>query len=50
MLVRATENVVAGHIRPAGRYFPTPAIDQCSTSSVTRHTGVPRDDARCAAE
>jgi len=24
MLVRATENVVAGHIWTAGRYLPTP--------------------------
>jgi len=50
MLVRATENVVADHIWPAGRYLPTPALDQCSTTGVTLHTGVPRDDARCAAE
>jgi len=37
MLVRATENVVAGHIWPVGRYLPTPALDQCSTTGVTRH-------------
>jgi len=45
MIMRATENVVAGHIWHAGRYLPTPALDQCSTTAVTRHTGVPRDDA-----
>jgi len=50
MLVWATENVVAGHIRPAGRYLPTSVLDQCSTTGVTRHTGVPRDGAKCAAE
>jgi len=27
MLVRATENVVAGHIWPAGRYLPTPVLN-----------------------
>jgi len=27
MLVRATENVVADHISPAGRYLPTPSVD-----------------------
>jgi len=26
MLPRATENVVAGHIWPAGRYLPTPGL------------------------
>jgi len=40
----------AGHNWPGGRYLPTPALDQCFTTGVTRHTGVPRDDARCAAE
>jgi len=50
MLVRVTENVVAGLIWSVGRYLPTPPLDQCSTTGVTRHTGVPRDDARCAAE
>jgi len=49
-------NACAGHIWPAGRYLPTPALDQCSTTGVmrhagvTRHTGVPRDGARCAEE
>jgi len=43
-------NASAGHIWTAGRYLPTPALDQCSTTGVTRHTDVPRDDARCAAE
>jgi len=28
MLLRATENAVAGHIWPAGRYLPTPALAQ----------------------
>jgi len=27
MLPRATENAVAGHIWPAGRYLPTPVLD-----------------------
>jgi len=27
MLVRATENVVAGHIWPVDRYLPTPALE-----------------------
>jgi len=26
MLLRATENAVAGQIWPAGRYLPTPAL------------------------
>jgi len=26
MLLRATENAVAGHVWPAGRYLPTPVI------------------------
>jgi len=26
MLLRATENAVAGHIWPAGRYLPTPDL------------------------
>jgi len=27
MHLRATENAVAGHIWPAGRYLPTPVVD-----------------------
>jgi len=27
MLSRATEHAVTGHIWPAGRYLPTPALD-----------------------
>ena len=27
MLLRATENAVAGHIWPAGRYLPTPDLE-----------------------
>jgi len=27
MLPRAKENAVAGHIWPAGRYFPTPDLN-----------------------
>jgi len=27
MLPQATENTVTGHIWPAGRYLPTPAVD-----------------------
>jgi len=27
MFPRATENTVAGHMWPEGRYLPTPAID-----------------------
>ena len=30
MLLRATENAVAVHIWPAGRYLPTPSIYQSS--------------------
>ena len=30
MLLRATENAASGHIWPAGRYLPTPAIYQSS--------------------
>jgi len=33
MLLRATENALAGHIWPAGRYFPTPALGK---RSITR--------------
>jgi len=28
MLLPATENAVAGHIWPAGRYLPTPGLDE----------------------
>jgi len=28
MLLRATENAVAGHIWPAGTYLPTPALSE----------------------
>jgi len=37
-------NACAGHNWPAGRYLPAPALDQCFTTGVTRHTSVPRDD------
>jgi len=28
MILQATENTVAGHIWPAGCYFPTPALNK----------------------
>jgi len=34
MLVRATENVVAGHIWPAGRYLPTSVIEDSLLNTV----------------
>jgi len=35
MLPRATEHAVAGHIWPAGRYLPTPAVEHYTTGVST---------------
>jgi len=36
MLPRATENAVAGHIWPAGRYLPTPDLGDVMTLNARR--------------
>jgi len=39
MLPRATENAVVGHIWPASRYLPTPALFVLRLSENTEDTG-----------
>jgi len=39
MLPQAIENVVAGHIWPAGRYLPTPGLSNTVKFSVASRAG-----------
>jgi len=48
MLPRATENAVAGHIWPAGRYLPTPALNHDCHAMIGKHCTKPRGICRAS--
>jgi len=47
MLLQTTENTVAGHIWPVGRYLPTPALNNDCHTMTGKHSTKPRG--RCCA-